>query len=98
MKEHKTLQSWANFRSFPQLVHYAVDHLFANGVMTSRIIVSGIFFTGDQCIGMKEVPSGKDYFIIKSLFSPWLKLGNLGDTLYALDMLQGEKNSNLIIC
>ena len=43
---------------FPDPVQNLIDELFADGVVTTSVVVGGILLTGDQLLGVEQLPVG----------------------------------------
>ena len=55
VENQETLESGTIVGEFSDSVKDIVNELFANSVVTSSIVVGGIFFTGNQLLWMKEL-------------------------------------------
>jgi hypothetical protein len=52
---HKALETVAGVHQFSDNLHHVVHFLFADGVVSSSEIGSGVFFSGDDIVGMEKV-------------------------------------------
>ena len=54
MEDEETLQSTAIIRQFANAIEHIVNDLLANGIMTTGVVVGGIFLASDQLLRVKE--------------------------------------------
>jgi hypothetical protein len=58
MEEEKSLKTSTLISKFSDPVENQIDELFSDGVVTTSVVISGIFFTSDQLLWMKQLPVG----------------------------------------
>jgi len=58
VEDEETLKTGTLIGQLSDSVEYQVDDLFTDGVVTSRVVVSGILLTGDQLFGVEELSVG----------------------------------------
>ena len=64
VEQEETLESRALISQLTNTVQNQIDNLFANGVVSSSIVVSSIFLSSDQLFGVKQLTvSSSSYFI-----------------------------------
>jgi len=63
VEDEESLESGALVSEFSGSVQNHIDELFSDGVVTSSVVVRGIFFTGDQLFWVEElsVGTGSDF-------------------------------------
>jgi len=50
------LEPLAIFSETSKTIHTHIDHLFSDGVVTTGVVIGRILFSGEQLLGMKELP------------------------------------------
>ena len=58
MEDEEALKALAVLRQATDPVQHEVDHLLANGVVTSGVVVGGVLLAGHQLIGMEQLTVG----------------------------------------
>ena len=71
MEDEESLEAGALIWNFSNTIKGEVDELLADGVVTSGVVVGGIFFASDQLLRVEQlaVSTGTD-FICKSRVFP----------------------------
>lgn len=64
VEDKETLKTSALIGKFTNSVQYKVDNLFANGVVSTSIVVCCIFLTSDQLLWMEKLPVGPGPYLI----------------------------------
>ena len=55
IEAHETLKTGAVIGQFTKTIQDEVDNFFADGVVTTGVIIGGIFFTGDELFWVEEL-------------------------------------------
>ena len=55
MEDQKPLQAWAIVRQLADTVQDIVDDFFANGVVTTGVVIGCIFFASNHLFWMKQL-------------------------------------------
>ena len=64
MEDEESLESSALVGQFPDPVQTEINNLFANGVVTTSVVVGSILLSGDELFGVEELSVGSTpYFI-----------------------------------
>ena len=71
MEHQETLKTGALVSEFPDPVENKVNKLFADGVVTSGVVVGSIFLASNQLFGVEQLPIGTSADLI------WKKNHNL---------------------
>ena len=58
MEDQEALETSALVGKLAEPVEYEVDYLFANGVMSTSVVVGGIFLARDQLFWMEQLTVG----------------------------------------
>jgi len=58
VEEEKSLKTSTLIGKFSDPVENQIDELFSDGVVTTSVVVGGIFFTSDQLLWMEQLPVG----------------------------------------
>ena len=58
MEDHEALETSAVVGELTDAVEGEVDNFLANGVVTTGVVVGGVFLTGDQLFGVEELTVG----------------------------------------
>ena len=88
MEDEEALESWALIRQLADTIKDKIHNFFANGVVSSGIVVGSIFLASDQLFRMEELAIGSSSNLINhSGFkidkdSPDRKKGSLFVTTY----------------
>ena len=58
MEDHETLKTGTIPGELADFVHDDLDELLTNGVVTTGVVVGGIFFTGNQLFRVEKLTVG----------------------------------------
>merc|ERR1719516_171712 len=77
VEDEETLESSALVSQLPDAVKDKVNQLFANGIVTTSVVVGSILFPGDQLLRMEQLAVGASPYLINNSWfqihkdSPW---------------------------
>ena len=58
MEDEESLETSALISQLPDAVKHQVDDFLADGVVTTGVVVGGIFLTSDQLFGVEQLTVG----------------------------------------
>ena len=64
MEDEESLEACALISKFTDPVKYKVDNLLSDGVVTTSVIVGGIFFAGDELLWVEQLAVGASAHLV----------------------------------
>ena len=64
VEDQETLKTGTLIGELTNTIEYQIDDFLSDGVVTASVIVSGIFFTGDQLFGVEQLTVGTSTYFI----------------------------------
>ena len=58
MEDQEPLKTGALISQLPDSVENKVDYFLANGIVTSCVVVGGVFLAGDELFGVEQLSVG----------------------------------------
>ena len=71
MEDHETLEAGAVICELSDAVKHKVDNLFANGVVTTGVVIGGILLARDQLLGVVQLAVSAGANLVAN---SWLKI------------------------
>ena len=71
MEDHETLETGAVICELSDAVKHKIDNLFANGVVTTGVVIGGVLLTRDQLLGVIQLAVSASADLVTN---SWLKI------------------------